>query len=141
MQSPKYLRSHVSNACMELCLRSSEVLKELANCLKSMTKSSKLNYLIGDMNFAAQLLQDALNALPGQLIMNRPSLLEVVPLVTMMSLLVEISTRIEVLADGVMEFAELAEFKAPPKDKTTAKIRPIDEASRTDETTKEMQKS
>ncbi|KAI4364686.1 hypothetical protein MLD38_020743 [Melastoma candidum] len=141
IQSPQYLKSHLSDACMALCLHSSEVLKELATCLKSMTRSSKLSYLVEKMNFAVQELQEKLNALPGQLLENRPSLREVVPLVTMMSLLVEVATRIEVLADRVVELAELAEFKSPPDDKTNAKIMPMDDTNSTEETNKDITKS
>lgn len=138
LQVPQNLKSHVRDACMVLCLHSSDVLKELACCLKSMTRSAKLSHLTGEMNFAAQRLQDTLKTLPSQLIVNHPSPLEVVPLVTMVSLLIEIATRIEGLADGVMEFAEMAEFKAQD-DKTMEKIRPVgtpDETTKDKDTTK-----
>ncbi|KAI4311428.1 hypothetical protein MLD38_036327 [Melastoma candidum] len=133
---------HVSNACMMLCLRSSNVLKELAGCLKSMTKSSKLTFLIADMNIASQELQDAMNSLPSQLVVNRPCLMDLIPLATMMSLLTEISSRIEDLANGIVEFAKLAEFKAPRNDRTTAKVQPVDVDVRVDdETSKDIPRS
>ena len=50
---------------MLLSTNSSEVLKELVITMKTLTKSSKIDLLIGEMNLAVQKLQDSLNSLPN----------------------------------------------------------------------------
>ena len=53
---------------MVLSTNSSEVLKELVITMKTLTKSSKIDLLIGEMNLAIQKLQDSLNSLPNSFI-------------------------------------------------------------------------
>ena len=64
-QAPDYLKKHLSDVCMVLSTNSSEVLKELVITMKTLTKSSKIDLLIGEMNLAVQKLQDSLNSLPN----------------------------------------------------------------------------
>lgn len=133
MQATMYLKRHLHKSCMELCSHSSSILKELALMMKTMTRSSQLDFSLGEMNFAIQELQDALRSLPcnsqpmlmpeddinhekpgTKVASHSPPLLEVLPLVTFVSLLIETAARIEDLTDGVVELSEKAEFK-PPK--------------------------
>ncbi|XP_065638100.1 aluminum-activated malate transporter 10 [Quercus suber] len=67
-QAPDYLKKHLSDVCMVLSTNSSKVLKELVITMKTLTKSSKIDLLIGEMNLAVQKLQDSLNSLPNSFI-------------------------------------------------------------------------
>ena len=116
---------------MLLSTNFSEVLKELVIIMKTLTKSSKIELLIGEMNFAVQKLQDSLNSVPNSFIgptvstiqapneANRetipktaiPSLMDVFPMASLVYLLIQIAARIEGIADAVDQLAGLAEFK------------------------------
>ncbi|KAM4094832.1 hypothetical protein ACB094_06G224500 [Castanea mollissima] len=131
IQAPDYLKKYFSDVCMLLSTNSSEVLKELVIIMKTHTKSSKIELLIGKMNFAAQKLQDSLNSVPNSFIgptvstlqapneANRetipktaiPSLMDVFPMASLVYLLIEIAARIEGIADAVDQLAGLAKFK------------------------------
>ena len=130
-QSPDYLKKHLSGVCMLLSTNSSEVLKELVIIMKTLTKSSKIELLIGEMNFAVQKLQDSLNSVPNSFIgptvstlqapneakreiipkTTIPSLMDVFPMASLVYLLIQIAARIEGIADAVDQLAGLAEFK------------------------------
>ncbi|XP_030969809.1 aluminum-activated malate transporter 10-like [Quercus lobata] len=68
IQAPDYLKKHLSDVCMVLSTNSSEVLKESVITMKTLTKSPKIDLLIGEMNLAVQKLQDSLNSLPNSFI-------------------------------------------------------------------------
>ncbi|KAK7836428.1 aluminum-activated malate transporter 10 [Quercus suber] len=131
IQAPDYLKKHLRDVCMLLSNNSSEVLKELVIAMKTLTKSSKIDLLIGEMNLAVQKVQDSLNSLPNSFIgpavstlqapndANKetitktaiPSLMEVFPLASLVYLLIEIAARTEGIADAVDQLAGLAEFE------------------------------
>ena len=99
--------------------------------MNTLTKSSKIELLIGEMNFAVQKLQDSLNSVPNSFIGPRvstlqapneanretipktaiPSLMDVFPMASLVYLLIQIAARIEGIADAVDQLAGLAEFK------------------------------
>ena len=130
-QAPDCLKKHLSDVCMLLSTNFSEVLKELVIIMNTLTKSSKIELLIGEMNFAVQKLQDSLNSVPNSFIgptvstlqapneANReiipkttiPSLMDVFPMASLVYLLIQIAARIEGIADAVDQLAGLAEFK------------------------------
>ena len=107
---------------------SSSAIRELAETVKTMKKSSTIDLLVGEMNSAVQELQNDLKSLSHLL---NPSadpenkkletacmeattttvpLMEIIPVVTLASIIIEISVRIESLVDAVEELAKLAEF-------------------------------
>ncbi|KAH9731392.1 Aluminum-activated malate transporter 10 [Citrus sinensis] len=134
-QAPPHLKRHLNNICMRLSSSSSNVLQELAFALKTMKQSSKINLSVGEMNFAVQELKHALISLPNHNIsIKNPSpstveasgncntepitsirasssFMEILPLATLASLLIENAAKIEVIVNGVNELAVLAEFK------------------------------
>ncbi|PKA47830.1 Aluminum-activated malate transporter 10 [Apostasia shenzhenica] len=121
IRAPESIRNHLSSAFMRLCFCSSSTLKELMNSMKEMKKSSTMGDLVANMNYAEEELQLALKTLPNLIIrlklyktsnINNSGMenmssrfVEVVPLVTVSSLLMEISTRIKSIND---EFNDLA---------------------------------
>ncbi|XP_058084519.1 aluminum-activated malate transporter 10-like [Magnolia sinica] len=127
IKAPDFIKKHLSDACKRLSSHSCNVLKELATTTKTMRKSANINLLVGEMNAAVEDLQNALKSLPHQLVMLLPPstenekkqpvpmanipLMDILPLVTITSLLIEIATRIEGVVDEVDELAGLANFK------------------------------
>lgn len=113
------------------------VIKELAKTMKTMKKSSTIDFLVGEMNNAVLELQEDLKSLPTLFIPqplqeaecpeNKSTeqdskkavpLMEIIPLVTLASLLIEIVSRIEGMVSAVEELAGLAEFKSVEDRKT-----------------------
>ncbi|KAG0488339.1 hypothetical protein HPP92_007150 [Vanilla planifolia] len=113
---------------MRLSFKSSTTVKELARTMKEMRKSSSMDDLIKDMRLAAEELQITLRTLPNWKITRKAHktsvntgelsnkvdlhLLEVIPLATVTSLLMEISIRIEQIASAVNDLAKEV-FTAP----------------------------
>lgn len=138
-QAPESIKKHLNNISLKVSSISSSVIKELASTIKTMKKSSNIHSLVGEMNSAVQGLQNDLKSLPK--LFNSPSkseaetpaeikkidptsrtmvtlpLMEIIPLVTLASLLIEISTRINGIVDAVEELSNLAEFKNASNDK------------------------
>lgn len=133
-QVPEYLKKNFSDVCMSLTSHCSKVLKELAVTMKTMTKSPTTDLSVGEMNFSAQELQNALKSLPNPLLFpplsendkkgeattkhSAVTLIDIVPLATAISLLIEIATRIERIADEVDVLATLAEFDSVSDEKS-----------------------
>ena len=102
--------------------------------IKNTRKSSKMDYLVFDMNSAVQELQETLKIVPIEI--NRPeedvksekdkegdrtmamSLHEIIPVATLVSLLIENAARIQTTVEAVDELANLADFKQDSKKKT-----------------------
>ena len=142
-QAPPCLRKHLSDKCLKVNSYSTNVLKELALTIKKMKNSSKIDSRVAEMNFAVQELQGALKSLPSHLIAsslstgeesteakpvtikkaNVPPIMKVLPLVTVVSLLADIATRIGGVIDAVEELTSLAEFK-PAKDRKPKQDQP-----------------
>ena len=61
---------------MVLSTNSSEVLKELVITMKTLTKSSEIDLLNGEMILAVQKIQDSLNSLPNSFIGPKVSTLQ-----------------------------------------------------------------
>lgn len=114
-------------------------MKELANVVKTMKKSSTIDFLVGEMNSAVQEFQNDLKYFPtfsvpqslpeagnaqnkktepNSKIADSVPLMDIVPIVTLASLLIEIASRIEVVVEAVEELADLAQFKHVADDKT-----------------------
>lgn len=122
---------------MKLSSASSKILRELADMMKNTRKSSKMDFLVFDMNSAVQELQETLKTVPIET--NKPeeevsseednkgdcedramsmSLHEVLPVATLVSLLIENAARIQTTVEAVDELANLADFKQESKKKT-----------------------
>ncbi|XP_071700358.1 aluminum-activated malate transporter 10-like [Rutidosis leptorrhynchoides] len=110
---PELIRKHVSASSFKVSSSSSDVLRELATTVSTMTQSTKMDSAVKELNNAVQQLQNDLESLPDLLIQSHEKydLLEVIPLVTFISLLIEIALRIANIVKVVDEFAEVAKFK------------------------------
>ena len=117
---------------MKLSAASSKIMRELADILKNTRRSSKMDFLVFDMNSAVQELQETLKTIPIQT--NKPeeeeevpsaedrtipmTLHEVLPVATLVSLLIENAARIQTTVEAVDVLASLADFKQDSKKKT-----------------------
>ncbi|KAF5753447.1 putative aluminum-activated malate transporter [Helianthus annuus] len=126
---PESIKKHLEAACMNLSTSSSNVIRELATVVSSMTRSAKINMAVEDMKSAVLELQNDLKSLPDLLIqthehkdenkvalseMTIMPLIEIMPLVSFASLLIEMASRIEEnMVKTVEELAESAKFKKP----------------------------
>ncbi|XP_024010491.1 aluminum-activated malate transporter 10 [Eutrema salsugineum] len=146
-EAPDQVKRHFGEACMKLSSASSKILRELADMMKNTRKSSKMDFLVFDMNSAVQELQETLKTVPIET--NKPeeevpseenkkgdsedrtmpmSLHEVLPVATLVSLLIENAARIQTTVEAVDELANLADFeqdsKKKPGDKNNTKQPP-----------------
>ncbi|OAY64480.1 Aluminum-activated malate transporter 10 [Ananas comosus] len=145
IQAPESIKKHLSDVCMRLSSQCSMVLKDMSSSIKAMRRSQGIDVLVADMNEAVQDLQSALKALPSQLIQGTASpqreaasdekhsisvtatlpLMEALPLITVASLLIEISSRIEGAVNAVETLARLAKFDDPTDDEKSEKMNNI----------------
>ncbi|KAK2650032.1 hypothetical protein Ddye_017521 [Dipteronia dyeriana] len=138
IQAPIHLKSHLKRICLRLSTTSSNVLQELTSTMKTMKKSSKIELLVGEMSFAVEELRNAMKSIPNHLIITTPSsseahpgeantdpmtkitatppFMEILPLATIVSMLIQSAARIEGIVNEVDELAAMAEFK-PATDK------------------------
>lgn len=133
IQAPNSLKLHLAEPCKALSSSSSKVLKELSVVIKKMKKSTKIDFLVSDMNIAVQELQNAIKSLPSaqmefalseQEEANEdhkatiiPPLMELLPLATLVSLLIETTSRIDHVVNAVETLANVANFDSEEKKK------------------------
>jgi hypothetical protein len=107
---------------MKVGANSASVLRELAITIKSMTMSNKLDIMVKEMNNVAQELQNLLKSYSSTYNINAkeafPSdekieipIMQVIQVVTFVSLLTEIVSRVEDIVKGVEELSNLAKFQ------------------------------
>lgn len=116
----------MKEVCTTLSLCSSDVLKELAMTVKTMTKSTKTQLLVQEMNLAVQSFQSVFKDLSKQAVLQlenetdeektakkaqKVPIMAIFPLATMASLLIEIAERVEGIFVEVDEMAAQAEFE------------------------------
>ncbi|KAL8172527.1 hypothetical protein V2J09_024331 [Rumex salicifolius] len=118
VEVPEVLRKMVEEECLKVSSYASQVLRELGSMIRETKKSSKIEMLVADLNFAVQELHNALKCLPRKLSSGDcgvggekgASLLEILPLAAMVSFLTEAVSRIEDIVDQVNGLAKLAKF-------------------------------
>ncbi|KAG8659013.1 aluminum-activated malate transporter 10 isoform X2 [Manihot esculenta] len=130
-QAPEFIKKHLSTACLRVSSTSSSVIRELAEIIKSMKRSSNVDFFIEEMNIAVEELQEALKSLSklpnppeskntetaASVAIETVPLVEVMPAVTFASLMIEISARIKGIVKAVKELAKVAEFKVAVENK------------------------
>ncbi|KAK6947966.1 Aluminum-activated malate transporter [Dillenia turbinata] len=145
-QAPEVLRKQLSNICFRVSSSCSSVTKELVMSLMTMKKSTKMDFSIEELRSSVKDLQKELKSLPQSLV-SQPdtskvqqsaenekkqristartvvSLVEIIPLASFASLLIEVSVRIEGIVHAVDELAKLADFK-PAENEMIRQIQP-----------------
>ncbi|KAM7491520.1 hypothetical protein LguiA_034441 [Lonicera macranthoides] len=128
-QVPEFIKKHLNEICMRVSSNSSRVIKELATTIKTMRRSTNIDVLVEEMNDSVLEFQEKLKSLPSSIILETEAknlenekkepilenstipLLQVIPVVTFASLLIETAGRVEGIVEVVDELANLAEFK------------------------------
>ncbi|WJX12682.1 hypothetical protein P8452_03151 [Trifolium repens] len=116
------MKKIMSTTSMKVGANSASVLRELAITIKSMTMSNKLDIMVKEMNNVAQELQNLLKSYSSTYNINAkeafPSdekieipIMQVIQVVTFVSLLTEIVSRVEDIVKGVEELSNLAKFQ------------------------------
>ncbi|CAI8603194.1 unnamed protein product [Vicia faba] len=114
-KSSNDIRKIMSKTSMQVGDNSANVLRELALTIRNMTKSNKLDILVMEMNSAAQELQNLLKSYPNtqnneDAKMEIP-IMDIIQVVTMVSLLTEIVARVEDIVNCVEELSSLGKYK------------------------------
>lgn len=127
-KSPDFVKIHLGDTCSSVSSNTCEIIKELAQSIKTMTRSSQIDMSVMKLNDSVQLLHENLKSLSTLLIQEEVlqsktnenehketvltiSLMDVIPLVSFASLLIEIAGRVEGLVEAVEDLAKLADFK------------------------------
>ncbi|CAI9105761.1 OLC1v1004769C1 [Oldenlandia corymbosa var. corymbosa] len=108
MQSNPEIRANFEESCKKMSYESSHALKKLAAGIRTMTLKSSTKAHIADAKAAANELKSLLKTNPWQ----HHDLLEVIPVASVASLLVETVCCTIKIAEAVHELASLAKFKA-----------------------------
>ncbi|KAL0379368.1 UNVERIFIED_CONTAM: Aluminum-activated malate transporter 10 [Sesamum angustifolium] len=119
---PDFLKAHFSKFCKRLSASSSAVMKELAVAIRDSVND------IGEGNASSAVV----------------TLAEIVPLVTVTSLLIEIAARTEKIAEAVNGLADKAEFRVESAEKTkksqSQKVKQISAKDEDDKTMMTLEK-
>ncbi|XVE64632.1 hypothetical protein DITRI_Ditri07aG0116100 [Diplodiscus trichospermus] len=159
-QAAELIKKHLSTSCLKVSSSSSKVIRELAETVKTTKKSCSIDLLMGEMNSAVQELQNDLKSLshllnPGAAPEDKKMetacmeatiatipLMEITPVVTLASILIEIVARIEALVGAVEELAKLAEFPICDDKSNQSKIKDaiVSDEEKTERTMKALQR-
>ncbi|OVA07150.1 Aluminum-activated malate transporter [Macleaya cordata] len=108
IQAPSHeFKKKIQEACTKMSLESSKALMELSSSIKTMTNPWAVDAHLSNSKAAADDLKNALKTSK----LAKTDLLQIIPAATVTSLLVEILTCIEKIADSVNELSRLAKFK------------------------------
>lgn len=71
IQAPYLLRKHLKTPCMNIVAESSKVIRELADSIKTMTRSTRIDLMTDRLNSAVEELQNCLMSQPELFIDNK----------------------------------------------------------------------
>ncbi|XP_071741330.1 aluminum-activated malate transporter 10 [Rutidosis leptorrhynchoides] len=133
-QAPELVKNHLKEVCMTLSLCSSNVLKELATSMRTMTKLTKSKIYIQEMKAAVRNFQKQFRELSKQAILlveheknsricegemvRNTHMVEIFPMATMASLLIEIAERVQNILGEVAEVAAQSDFEIVNKERS-----------------------
>ncbi|GLT35730.1 hypothetical protein SLA2020_101570 [Shorea laevis] len=131
-KAPEFIKKHLCSTCLELSSSSANVIREAMKMMETMKMSSTMHLLVEEMNKTMEELHKNLRSLPCLLHSQEAEtpekkktgtvtvvpLMEIIPVMTFTSMLMEISVKIEALVDSVSELADLAKFEIAKTDKS-----------------------
>lgn len=109
MQASLEVRSKIQETCTKISTESGKALQELSIAVKEMRQPSSADTHIENAKAAAKNLNSLLKSGPWEDI----NLLQVIPVVTVASLLIDLVNCTEKLADSIFELASKAHFNKP----------------------------
>lgn len=102
------MRSKIQEPCMKMSIETGKALKQLSVSLHKMIPPSAANTHIAASKIAATNLRSMIKT---NLLEDYTNLFEVVPIVTVASLLLDVVSSTEKLAESIQELSNLAKFK------------------------------
>lgn len=109
LQAAQEFRGEIQESCREMTRESGKALKELAATIRTMTRSTSMDFHIENSKGAAKNLMSLLET---GLLEDSTTLLEIIPAVAVASTVMDIVTCTERISDAVKELASLAHFKS-----------------------------
>ncbi|KAK2995625.1 hypothetical protein RJ640_015462 [Escallonia rubra] len=106
-QGTSELETKIEEPCTRMSSESAKALKELASALKTMTHPSAADIHVQNCKTAVDDLKDALEAFT----LGKSDLLEILPAVTVASILNDVSKCVQKIAESTHEISDLASFK------------------------------
>lgn len=108
MQASNEIKERIKETCTKMSLECGKALKELASTIKEMTQKSYVESHIENAKAAAKSLSSLLKS--G--LWDDSNLLEVIPAVTVASLLLDVVSCCEEIVQSVNELAYVAKFQS-----------------------------
>ncbi|CAL0299957.1 unnamed protein product [Lupinus luteus] len=127
-KAPEQIKKNMRSISLKVVTNCASLIRELAITMRNVTKSSKVDILIMEMNSSAQELSDLLKSYPNLVDPSEShnsqakieiQVMEIIEVVTLASLLIEIVSRVKCIVKAVEELSDLAKFK-PAKSKQHA---------------------
>ncbi|KAM7496989.1 hypothetical protein LguiA_021403 [Lonicera macranthoides] len=119
-QAPQEIKAKFQETCTKMSSETSRTLKELAKVIKTMSRSSSANSHIKNVKISAQNLKSLLKT--G--VPDNTDLLEMIPVATVASILLDVVICVEKITESVHELGPLARFKESNVGKSSKKVRP-----------------
>lgn len=132
LQPSPEIREQIQEACTKISLETGKALKELATAVKKMTKPSSATPHLASSKAAAKSLKSLLKSGSWDNI----DLLEVIPSVTVASILLDVVNCTEKIAESVHELASLAHFKCTIEPTVSPEKSPLGNPNKPDQNTK-----
>ena len=108
MQAPPEFLRKIQDPCKKMSSESGKALKELSLAIKTMTHPSSANSHLDKSKIAITDLKTSLEAASRE---TNEELLKIIPAVTVASILTDITTCVEGVAEAVRELSHEARFK------------------------------
>ncbi|KAL6341825.1 hypothetical protein AAG906_038069 [Vitis piasezkii] len=109
IEAAQEIRGEIQESCREMTRESGKALKELAATIRTMTRSTSMDFHIENSKGAAKNLMSLLET---GVLEDGTTLLEIIPAVAVASTVMDIVTCTERISDAVKELASLAHFKS-----------------------------
>ncbi|KAA8516805.1 hypothetical protein F0562_017085 [Nyssa sinensis] len=106
-QAPSEFQRKIQGLCTKMSTESGKALKELAEAINTMTRPISASTHVKNSKIAVDDLKSALQTAS----VGKADLLEIIPAVTIASILIDINKCVEKLADSIDELSHLAHFK------------------------------